>query len=430
MRRCGFSDKMFYYNGSGEETYSMRLRFEFSISLTKEMLEEAVRKTFEFFPEYRIRPVLKDGRVFYEDNPLPVPVFWEESKNIGHFYGSDEVNGYLFVISGEEHALTFSQYHGLTDFVGYWAVIHTLVRTLMADAGFPAEDPLARTDRSPYESLDQIEREDPYSRLGDEHAESSSANQPRGAVEIPHRGEPVERFYDIYVSEADFLAKTHEYGTSFVPLMTMVFSWALNEVYGIGDKPAVTKIPVNLRPLFHSKTTVNFSDSAVLNYPREYLSLSREEQGKALREQLNQQLNPEYFEGVIARKVRTIREYEESGRSIGEISQSIQGSSSTKSRPVTLGLTYLGKLTFPEAYQEKITDIVNTAYTPTDGVFATAHAYDGRLRIRIQTKYEQGDMIEAVADEMRKLGIEPEILEVIPGARDLCDVSQLKTVSG
>lgn len=428
MRRCGYSDKMFYYNGSGEETYSMRLRYGLSFPLTREMLENAVRKTFALFPDYRVRPVICDGKIFYEENPLPVPVFWNESGDAGHNYGSDEVNGYLFVISGDEHTLTFSQYHGLTDFAGYWSILHTLMKNLMeeAGAGRRVSDPLARADSSPYDSLDLCEREDPYSKYADENAVIPWSYHSRGALAIPARGEPRERFFDLIVPEQDFLAKTHEYGTSFVPLLTMVFSWAANDVYGIGDTPVVVKVPVNLRNLFHSGTTVNFSDSAVLEYPREYLSLPGTGQGKALREMLDRQLTPGNFERVMAAKIRTIEAYEKSGRPIEEISRSIRGSSSTGSRPVTLGLTYIGKLTFPDPYRNHITDIVSTAYTPTDRIFALVMAYGGRLKIRVQTKYEQEDYIGALAAEMEKLGLKVQLSEAAIGPRDYMDIQSLK----
>lgn len=429
MRQCGYSDKMFYYNGSGEQTYSMRLRYEFSISLTREMVEEAVQRTFALFPDYRVRPVLRDGRVFYEENPLPVPVFWNESGHVGHCYGSDEVNGYLFVISAEEHALTYSQYHGLTDFVGFWSIIRTLMGNLMARVGIHAQDPLARVDSAPYDSLDRCEREDPYSKYAHAHAQSAWSYHSRGALTLAPKGEPRERFFDLSVPEEDFLAKSREYGTSFVPLLAMVFAWAVHDVCPIGETPVVVKVPVDLRRLFHSRTTVNFSDSVVLEFPREYLSRSRAEQGKALREMLDQQLDAGNFAQVMAKKIRTIESYEHSGQSIGEISRSLMGSASTSSRPVTLGLTYLGKQRFPEAYQALITDIVPCAYTPTDGVFALVLAYGGRLKLRIQVRYEHEDFIDALAKELRGLGMEVERSQAELDLRDYMDVSRLKQAS-
>lgn len=428
MRKCGFSDKMFYYNGAGAETFSMRLRYEFSLTLSQSMVEEAAEKTFACFPEYKVRPVLKDGKAFYEENTLPIPVFWNEPEGANHFYGSDQVNGYLFVISGEEHALTFSLYHGLTDFVGYWRMFHTLMKNLMEAAGVHADDPQARSDSAPYEAMDKLERENPYSKYADENAYTNWNYKSRGALAIPKKGEPKERFFDLVVPEHDFLMKTREFGTSFVPLLAMVFSWAANDIYGIGAVPVVSKVPVNLRPLFNSNTPVNLSDSAVLEFPREYLSLSPTEQGKALRAQLDKQLDAGNFQRVMAKKIKTIESYEQSGKSMEEIGRSILENAHLNSRPVTLGLTYPGRLLLPEAYLERIKDINICAYTPTDGIFATAMAYGGRLKLRIQVKYENTDFIGALENAMKKLGLETSVSESALDLRDIMDVKRLKIV--
>ena len=125
MRPIGYSDKIFYYNSSGNAlTYDFQMRITLTAAPNKDALQRAARKTLAAFPEFAVRPVIHDGKIFYEENFSDVAIFDEHKP---HALGSDETNGYLLCLICGAREIILSFYHGLSDFVGNWSFICTLI---------------------------------------------------------------------------------------------------------------------------------------------------------------------------------------------------------------------------------------------------------------------------------------------------------------
>ena len=167
MREMGYSDKVFYYNGSGETaTYNFRMRVYLNESVNVSMLRQAAASAIKKFPEYAVRPVIKDNKLYYEENFSEVAVFPDDGTP--HILGADETNGHLWCILYGEKDIVISYYHGLSDFVGNWSLICTVIyeygRLMGCDV--TPEFPV-RVNSDDYDSMDELDRTDPYTKYGD-----------------------------------------------------------------------------------------------------------------------------------------------------------------------------------------------------------------------------------------------------------------------
>ena len=225
MREIGYSNKVFYYNGAGHSTtYDFRMRINLNEKPDKEALRRAVTKTMAVFPEFAVRPVIGgDGRLYYEDNNEPVAIFDENEKP--HALGSDETNGYLLCLICGSNSIILSFYHGLSDFVGNWSFIRTLVWHYVREVGEKdvRADEAVRLTADVYLSKDEQERDDPYGKFGDEDAIPSWVYEDKGAFEIMEElyNDETDHLqnYELSMELQVLLDKTHELSTSVAPLL-------------------------------------------------------------------------------------------------------------------------------------------------------------------------------------------------------------------
>ena len=341
MRPIGFSNKLFYYTASGQTlTYDMQMRINLADPPDKDALKRAARQALAVFPEFAVRPVIHDGKFFYEDNDADIAIFDDNGDT--HSLGSDETNGYLMcLICGNRHVI-LSFYHGLADFVANWAFICTLIYHYARALGInvaPAEN--VRLNADAYFRLSELERDDPYSKFGNENAAPTWIYKSNGAFSVPEKNFPPEvdrlKNFDIETTVADMLTVTQKFQTSFTPLLICAAARALKKIYDTDGLPIVVKMPVNMRPIFKTATTANFSDSAILTYSDDFDGLSVADCCRALKDTLKAQMRPENFAGTLVKKKRLILDCEASGKNPTQIRAELAAKPS--SRPITFAVT-------------------------------------------------------------------------------------------
>ncbi len=408
MRPIGYSDKMFYYNGSGKTlTYDFQMRILLTSPPNKEALRRAAKKSLAVFPEFAVRPVIYDGKFFYEENDADIAIFDDNDQS--HSLGSDETNGYLMcLICGERHVI-LSFYHGLADFVGNWSFICTLLYHYAHELGFnvePAE--VARLTDDAYRNMDPIERDDPYSKFGDENAVPTWTYKSSGAFTVPEKFFASEadilRSYDVEISVVDMIEISRKYQTSFTPLMIVVTARALKNIYDTKNLPIVAKMPVNMRPVFNTNTPANFSDSVILTYTDDMDNLDVAECCRLLKSSLKAQLKPENFAATLVKKKNRILGYEADGTAPELIAQKL--ATTPSSRPLTFAMTYPGILKLPVAYKSVVRDFNMEPYVPIEGFFLFVGAYDDNrlLRIRCCQRFDSDGVARAIAAQLDNIG--------------------------
>ena len=418
MKPIGYSNKVFYYNGAGHSTtYDFRMRILLTEAVDKEALKRAAAKTIAVFPEFAVRPVIgSDGRLYYEDNNEEIAIFDETGES--HALGSEETNGYLLCLICGEKSFILSFYHGLSDFVGNWSFICTLVWHYVQETGETgvSADETVRLNADVYRNMDEQERDNPYQKFGNTDSQPSWVYEDNGALEINETLYPDEadylKNYEISMDVSAFVDKTKEIGTSFVPLLITATTQALSRLYETDGKPVVVKIPTNLRPLYGTHTTANFSDSLVLALSKELRTETLSKQAKALRSSMNDQLHKENFDRILAKKVKTVQDYENSDKTILQLNRSLTNAASAASaRPVTFALTYPGRLEVPDEYQSVVQGFNMEPYVPTNGFFLFVGSYGKELRIRICQRFDSDRLAKAITEEFKNLGLDASFLD-------------------
>lgn len=358
MRPVGYSNELFFYTASGQTlTYNFHMRVLLTNPPNKAALQRAARKALSAFPEFAVRPVIHDGKFFFEDNDADIAIFDDTSQS--HSLGSDETNGYLMCLICGRRDITISFYHGLSDFVGNWSFICTLLYHYARELGFdvaPAKS--VRLNADSYHAMDPVERDDPYSKFADAAAVSTWVYKSNGAFRVPeetfaHDFDGLQNF-DIEVAVADVLAVTRRYETSLTPLLVACAARAIKRLYSTDGLPIVVKMPVNLRPVFKTNTFSNFSDSAIFSCTDDMDGLDLAQYCRSLRNSLTAQLRPENFARTLAKKKAAVISYERRGGNFEQLSENL--TSTQNSRPITCAITYPGVISLPEDYGRVVRD--------------------------------------------------------------------------
>ena len=277
LRRGARYDSIFYgaFSGAGS-TFDIRVRFDMKKPIDLQKFQTAANRAVQCYPEFSVRPVIKDGRVFYEENLKPVKLAPDDGKRL--YFGTDGedgTNGYLFVfLYGEKH-VTLSLFHGITDARGMIAYVITVLWNYVVSvypwvriAGskrFTKHG--VRISPAPYYDMDETERRDPLTAFagpGDPIDLIDGDKLFRMPPEQFDRDDPSCRLLNLEISNKAFLQKTKELGTSFGPLLAAIVAEAVARAYDIGDKTVSVVLTADPRKQFD---TFSFGNMAY-NVPR------------------------------------------------------------------------------------------------------------------------------------------------------------------
>ncbi len=406
MTPMGYSNKVFFYYCAGHSTtYDLRMRVLLEALPDREALQRAVQKTMALFPEFAVRPVIgQDGKLYCEENHAEVVLFDESDPP--RALGSDETNGHLLCLICGERSFIPSFFHGLSDYTGYWSFLRTLVRHYAWEkSGISASAAKAvRLD------MDEQERRDPYARFGNVGSVSTWIYEDRGAAMIDERMYPDEtdylKNYEIDLNAKAFTRKKRELSTSFIPLLVAAVSQAVDGLYERNGLPIVVKVPANLRPLYGTNTTANFSDSLVLKLDDDMLKQSVKAQCKELQDSMDKQLCRENFDQILAGKVKKIRDLENGKQTIEQFNRRMTNASSASSaRQITFALSCLGRLHVPDECAPFVRGFVIEPYVPTNGFFLFVDIFGKNLRIRICQRFDSGRLARKIAEVFESYGL-------------------------
>ena len=417
VRPLGLSDQYFYYVQSGlGASFNLRLHVNLRDALNRTALQDAAQKALKNFPEFSVRPVVQEEHLFYEENDSPVSLF--DDDGTFHVLGSDETNGYLFCLRCRDDGFTFSYYHGMTDILGAMVFLRTIL-CFYAGMTSVQENGLVRFSAEPSFLMDETERFDPYRKF----AAESFTQQEYDAFVIPEKNYPGDPAYlhlfNVKVRTSDFIARTKELGTSFIPLMSIIFSGAVTDMYGFDEsRPVIAMVPVNLRPVFGTETLVNISDGIMLPYSRELASKPIREQGAEIRAQMKSMITRGNFADVLAAKSAAVQAFRSSGDTLNVTAERFTrpAPEGTK-RPLTYALTYPGRMDLPEAFSELVrsidVDIIARAFG------AGVYTYGDDMTFQFMQRFDTDAVIRSVMSRLESLGVMVQSLE--DRGRVMCD---------
>ncbi|MBQ7266436.1 MAG: hypothetical protein IJS61_10135 [Firmicutes bacterium] len=411
LKNIGYSNKIFYYNGVGEtNSFDFCAVAKLKEELDKKAFEKAVGKALEFFPEFAFRPVIKDNKLYAEENRADIKVLEEEKV---YSLGSSDTGGYLFCFLYKDKRLQMSFFHGLSDFAGFLSFFGTIVFLYAKELGLDL-CPIRgmRKSLDEYYAIPEAERLDPYSCF---MAEKYEAKKPKDIKEICEIDVPlfgldsdVNKNYDIVFNQKALSEAIKKHNTSFTAFIISLISKAVRSIAKDSEKTVRVKLPANIRKLFSSSSLVNFSDSLIIEQEADIYKF--DDMCKDVREKIDESLKPEYFALKMRQKSERVKEYEKSGKAIEKIAEETAKEGYLKNtRPVTYSLSTLGDITLPEDYGVLIESLGFEPHLPTENVFILILTYGGRTVLRLCQRFESDILAKQIALELKSMGIETEV---------------------
>ena len=402
MRELGASDKFFYYSYNNANTFNESIRFEIK-DFQPAHFQEAANEALHIFNEYAYRPVIRDNKLYAEENSRPVAFYKEPAPENLHF-GTDDTEGYLFFFTYTDSSVTLRCYHGLADFVVLLDFMKCILAIYAEKTGVSA---LEEDKSFPACSMEEKDL-DPYRYYGDEKAVPEYRYGFPGAFAIPadYDGEcGYLHGFSIIMSTSAFIDKTKELGVSFIPLMSSVVSCAAGRCFDTEGRPVVAMIPVNMRPYLDAAARVNFSDGVFIPLECDDFHAPIEDACASLKEIMKKQITANNFRHMIANKANTVYGFESGKESIYETAgkMSMLPPAGTV-RPVSYAISYPGKISFPESLEALILDVSLSMWVRGNSIIC--YTYRDKMEILLQCRTDDDTWAQAVNEGFQKLGLQ------------------------
>ena len=119
MRHSLYSELRTIYESTSESPRTFRVTIKLKDMVDETVLQDAVRKTMERYPYYRMRLGIDEHEVFFMDNPAPTPVLHTDGPII---LGGYETQGHLLAFCWWKNKVHMDVWHALTDGIGIYNV--------------------------------------------------------------------------------------------------------------------------------------------------------------------------------------------------------------------------------------------------------------------------------------------------------------------
>ena len=213
--------------------------------------------------------------------------------------------------------------------------------------------------------------------------------------------------YEIMLNLKQFIAKTKELGVSFVPLLVTCTTLAVYDTYKPEDSTIIAKIPVDLRHLYNIWTDENCSESFILPITPELRVKSLPEICQTLAGFMKEQLHKENYGSVVARKVNTVKGFEDGTKSIEELeSENSNAHSNGGSNPDTYVITYPGRVTLRPEYYQLVERVAMEPHATTDGFYIFVGANEEDITFRLTQRFDSDRLAKSISRRFSEAGID------------------------
>ncbi|MBQ6540053.1 MAG: hypothetical protein IJL71_03405 [Oscillospiraceae bacterium] len=124
MKRTLYSELRTLYETSAADPHTFRITIKLKDIVDGGLLRKAVDTTMDRYPYFRVRIRADGNRLYFEDNPAPLPVL---NTNRRIVLGGEQTSGHLMAFCFWKNRLYIDAYHGLTDGGGIAPLIKTLL---------------------------------------------------------------------------------------------------------------------------------------------------------------------------------------------------------------------------------------------------------------------------------------------------------------
>ena len=439
LRRGARYDSVFYGAFSGKSaTFDIRVRFELKKKIDLNKFQKAADKALACYPEFRVRPVIKDGRVVYEENTRPVRLYPDNGTPL--YFGTEGdtgTNGYLFAfLYGEKH-VTFSLFHGLTDARGMIAYIITVMWNYVC-AVFPPVRIVGskmftkhgvRIDPAPFYAMGETERYDPLTAFASD-APLVEVVDPAEIYALPaEQFDPEDlscRIVNLEISNEAFLSRTKELDTSFAPLLAAMTGEAIMTAYDVGDKVVSVSITVDPRKQLGTFSFGNMAYNCPLPMKKEDLLLSQKDLCERLRADMKRQITEDNARANYKVILSQCDAIDSMGDIISVNKLITEQGAAHLSTAATVFLTYPGRIGNNPISRVLLDGVTPGMLAVERGVVVYAHR--DSLIVQITQKSDDLTLVNAMERVLAKYGFAPKKQDMGRVTQNVLELEKLKKV--
>ena len=250
-----FADEIFYWARTGKQPTVLEIGCSLVQEAEPQALKNALAGALRVHTNFRIRPIITRGKFQAVVDDVKNPPLFQENGRKRHL-GTSETEGLMLYVTYKERQITLHIFHGLSDLRGICAFLHTMLKFYYHELG-QADIELPEPD-----SLDTIPC---YENILKEGA----PGDPIGMIDlkkydifhIPEKNfgkrTTTQHLCEIDVPLAPLLALSRGSESSVVPTIEAFIGRAIRKTYEVGEKVIIGYTPVDLRPIFHFKTSGN-----------------------------------------------------------------------------------------------------------------------------------------------------------------------------
>ncbi len=235
------------YETSSADPHTYRLAIGLRDPVDGEIFRRAVEKTMRRYPYFRVRLTEKDGDLFYEENPEPVPVLHTERVLT---LGSQETGGHHLAFCYSGSRIFIDAFHGLTDGGGIAPMLRTLLYYYCSERS--GEQLSAEGIRLQDDPVDPGEWEDPYRTPPARQPALDVYKWDRPALQLADTGlvriVPECRVMTLRLPEDEFMKFNISNDGSPATVIALLLARAVRALCPDAAEPPVIAMCVNQRP--------------------------------------------------------------------------------------------------------------------------------------------------------------------------------------
>lgn len=432
MKEIGCSSKYFYYTQSERGTFNIRLHFDFKEEIDLDLLKQSVNSALRFFPELKVRPVICNNRIMYEENENEVVFLYDDGSN--HNFGSDEINGYLMYFLYKDKRIVLSYYHALTDVGGMVVFAKTFLNMYGKSVRDNWEDKVegARFSINDYDNGIIEELEKPYEYFARDVKPDYVLENP-GAYVIKYNqyDEKIDctHEFEIQLDANKLFLEVKRQGVSYASFVNTIISSKIREMYDVGDDIVISMMPANVRRLFDTKSICNLSDGILIPFYKEDEKLSFKEKCVKCKDYINKQNTRNNFEKVFYDKCKTVEQFENMSYDLRDFPmKEMFVAEPGEGCPMTYVLSISGKISFSEEIDNLLEDTVfGSAFNA--GLYAVEiSSFKEKCKIQIIARTDDTDFVKGIYEEFCKVDEKAKFVDLGKVVPDQLKINKLKVV--
>lgn len=399
--------KIFLYNTHETVACVPRHIIRMRDQVDPKLLQQAVEYALMRFPHMMLGVEPTETGYRFRQNDLPPVVLPFDGTNKRYYIGSKENHGYLFLAGYEKDTIILEYQHSISDGRGFEEFIRCVLFQYLQLCGHPVEND--GSVRGMDSAFKPEESADGYQQLPDRALSPDGIwRKPEAshAWNLTRLGDAPEFVTDIKFPFAQLHSYAKELGVSPLSIVAPLIMRAFDRKFGEPDKPVISQIPVDLRPLMPSATTRYFICFIDLPYLPEYRNMELPEVFRRTKAFLKSQMEPEQLMYRAKAASDRCRQLHEASLPLAQKNQMGQKTTIDFVLEDSFLITNVGRFKMPESCMPYILDygaILPCAMQP----FAMlVSSFGDNMKLSIARRDSDTQVVDDMNESLRSLGLE------------------------